>query len=260
MRSLTLLVPVFNESSLIDEFLAKTTDDLSQSGLDWELILIDDGSADDSLEKMWAFSKDKPRIKVISLGSNHGPGLNYLRGFAMATKEHVAWATVDAFYDTRILPELMRHLDQYSSVSAYRTDLSGHTPMRRLQTVANVLIMRVLFPRFKFKAYHTLQIHRVDFIHAIRIEAVTPFMCSELLFKARALGLNIKEVGIEYLPRKKGKATGGNPKLIKRHVAEMLRFWMRWVVFRRPVIDPSVSIPPVSATRAEVGEVVRASA
>ena len=178
----------------------------------------------------------------------------------MATKEHVAWATVDLFYDTRILPELMQYLEQYSSVSAYRTDLSGHRPMRRLQTVANVLIMRALFPRFKFKAYHTLQIHRVDFIHAIRIEAATPFMCSELLFKARALGLNIKEVGIEYLPRKKGKATGGSLKLIARHVAEMLTFWTRWVVLRRPMIDPSVSVPPASATRPKIGKVVRAGA
>jgi glycosyltransferase involved in cell wall biosynthesis len=259
MRSLTLLVPVLNESLLIDEFLTKTTRDLSDGGLDWELILTDDGSTDDSLEKMERFAKGEPRIKVISLGANHGPGANYHRGFAMASKEHVAWATVDAFYDTRLLPRLMEHLDHCSAISAYRTDLSSHPPMRRLQTVANILIMRILFPHFQFQAYHTLQIHRVDFIRAIQIEAVTPFMCSELLFKARALGLNVKEVGIEYLPRKKGRATGGSPKLIVRHVAEMLEFWTRWVLLRQPIVDPSISIPPPAAVRSKIGEVASAT-
>jgi glycosyltransferase involved in cell wall biosynthesis len=259
MRSLTLLVPVLNESQLIDQFLLKTTRDLNDGGLDWELILIDDGSKDDSLEKMMRFAAAEPRAKVISLGANLGPGVNYHRGFAMASKEHVAWATVDAFYDTRLLPELMEHLDQYSVVSAYRTDLSAHPPLRRVQTVANITIMRILFPHMRFKAYHTLQIHRVDFIHAIQIEAVTPFMCSELLFKARALGLDIKEIGIKYLPRMKGKATGGNPRLIVRHVAEMLKFWTRWVLFQRPIVGPSISIPPPGEVGSKVGEALLAA-
>jgi glycosyltransferase involved in cell wall biosynthesis len=259
MRSLTLLVPVLNECLLIDDFVVKTTRDLNEGGLDWELILIDDGSTDDSLKLMERFAGTEPRIKVISLGTNHGPGANYHRGFALATKEHVAWATVDAFYDTRILPILMEHLDQYSAISAYRLDLSAHPPMRRLQTLANIVVMRVLFPHIQFKAYHTLQIHRVDFIRAIQIEAVTPFMCSELLFKARAIGLNIKEVGIEYLPRKKGKATGGSPKLIYRHVSEMMKFWTRWVLLRRPIVDPSISIPPLPAGHADVGELYPAT-
>jgi glycosyltransferase involved in cell wall biosynthesis len=255
MHSLTLLVPVLNESQLIDEFVSKTIRDLRDGGLDWELILIDDGSTDDSLERMKRFASAEPRIIVISLGANHGPGANFHRGFAMASKEHVAWATVDAFYDTRLLPRLMEHLDQHSAISAYRTDLSAHSAMRRLQTLANVLILRVLFPNFRLKAYHTLQIHRVDFIRAIQIEAVTPFMCSELLFKACALGLNIKEIGIEYLPRTKGKATGGKPKLIFRYVAEMLKFWTHWVLLRHPIVDPSISIQPPSAVRTEVSEV-----
>ena len=246
MRSLSLLVPVLNESVLLNEFLNKTIHDLGNSGLDWELILTDDGSTDNSLDKMQRLARSNARIKIITLGVNHGPGANYHRAFELASKEHVAWATVDAFYDTQILSSLMSHLDHHSAISAYRTDLSGHPLMRRVQTMVNVRILRILFPHFRFEAYHTLQIHRLDFIRAIQIEARTPFMCSELLFKARALGLNIKEIGIEYLPRKKGRATGGNPKLIIRYLTEVLKFWIRWVVLRRPIVDTSVRVSPVA--------------
>jgi hypothetical protein len=203
---------------------------------------------------MQRFSRSNSRVKVISLGTNRGPGANYHRGFELATKEHVAWGTVDAFYDTRILPSLMTHLDKHSAISAYRTDLSAHPLLRRVQTMANIWIMRILFPHFWFKAYHTLQIHRVDFIRAIKIESTTPFMCSELLFKAKTLGLSIKEVGIQYLPRKKGKATGGSPNLIIRHVKEMMKFWVRWVLLRSPIVDLSISMQSRAAARPAIGE------
>jgi glycosyltransferase involved in cell wall biosynthesis len=259
MHSLSLLVPVSNESALIEEFLEQTLRDLSDGGLDWELILINDGSTDDSLEKMQRWAQNEPRIRIVNLGTNHGPGANVYRAFAIAEKEHLTFATVDRFYDTRVLPHLMEHLDQYSVVSAYRTELTAHPPLRRLQTLTNNLVMRLLFPHRRFTAYHTLQIHRVDFIQAIRLEAVTPFMCSEMLFKAHALGLKIKEVGIEYLPRKKGKATGGSPKLIFRHVSEMMKFWVRWVVLREPIVDRSISLPQTASQRAPIGEAALAN-
>ena len=177
----------------------------------------------------------------------------------MASKEYVAWATVDSFYDTQILPDLMAHLDQHSAISAYRNDLSGNPPMRRVQTIVNILVMRLLFPRFHFKAYHTLQIHRVDFIRAIQIEAVTSFICSELLFKAASLGLSIKELGIDYQPRKKGKATGGNPKLIIRYLREVLRFWLRWALMATAHCRPTVSVPARSPSRGGIEDLLPAA-
>ena len=259
MRSLSLLVPVFNESALIEEFMEKTVRDLSDGGLDWEMILINDGSTDDSLAKMQRRARSEPRIRVLDLGGNYGPGANLHRAFAIAEKEHLTFATVDGFYDTAVLPQLMEHLDQYSVVSAYRTDLTAHPPLRRLQTMTNNTVMHVLFPHLRFTAYHTLQIHRVDFIQAIKLEAVTPFMCSEMLFKARVLGLKIKEVGIPYLPRRKGKATGGSPRLIVRHVSEMMKFWVRWVVLREPIVDRSISLPQTAPERAPIGEAALAN-
>ena len=106
----------------------------------------------------------------------------------------------------------------------------------------------LLFPRaLRFRAYHTLQIHRTDFVQAIELEAGSPFLCTELLFKACALGLRIKEVPIPYLPRQQGKATGGSPKLISKHLKDVSRFWFKWFVLRKPMVRSGTTIRTRSA-------------
>jgi len=241
MPSLTVVVPVLNEAVLLDPFLRKTKEDLETGGIDWELILVNDGSTDKSLEIMRRFAATNARVTVIDLGFNHGPGANLHQAFQQATKEFCCYATVDGFYDTRLLPKLLEHLPEYDAVSAYRSDLKAHTPFRRVQTMLNIYLQRLLFTD-RFTAYHTLQIHRTDFLQKVPLESRTPFLCSEMLFKVSRLGFRVKEVAIPYLPRKAGKATGGNPRLIARHMGDIFRFWFRWVVFRRPMLSRDVKL------------------
>jgi glycosyltransferase involved in cell wall biosynthesis len=244
--SLTVVVPVLNEEILLPSFLAKVVKDLDDARLDWELILVNDGSTDKSGEIMRTFVNQTPRARLIELSRNHGPGANLYEAYGAATKQYVCYATVDGFYDTRLLPQLMTYFGDHDVVSAYRTDLKAHTPRRRIQTFVNVWLIRLLFP-YRFVAYHTLQIHRTDFVQNAHLESQTPFLCSEMLFKATALSLRIKEVGIPYLPRRGGKATGGNPNLIWTYLREVFSFWFRWQVMRRPIVDAGLKLPrPVS--------------
>ena len=240
-RSLTVVVPVLNEELLLPSFLAKVVADLEDAKFDWELILVNDGSTDKSGHIMREFVNQTPRARLIDLNGNHGPGANLYEAYSVATKQHVCYATVDGFYDTRVLPELMTYFADHDAVSAYRTDLTAHTPRRRLQTFVNVWLIRVLFP-YRFVAYHTLQIHRTDFIRNANLESKTPFLCSEMLFKASALSLRIKEIGIPYLPRRGGKATGGNPNLIWKYLLDVFYFWFRWQVMRQPIVDPGLRL------------------
>jgi hypothetical protein len=63
-----------------------------------------------------------------------------------------------------------------------------------------------------------------------------------MLFKASALSLRIKEIGIPYLPRRGGKATGGNPNLIWKYLRDVFYFWFRWQVMRQPIVDPGLRL------------------
>jgi glycosyltransferase involved in cell wall biosynthesis len=242
MVSLTLVVPVLNEEILLESFMVKTESDLEAAGIDWELFMVNDGSTDASLSMMRRFAQDRPRVKVLDLPENCGPGANLYQAYAMASKDVVAYATVDGFYDTAELPSLLVHFEDHDAVSAYRTDLTSHPGFRKVQTMINVYLQRAMCP-YEFKAVHTLQIHRRDFLQSVGLQAKTPFLCSEMLYKAKEAGFSIKEVGIPYLPRHAGKATGGDPKLIYRTMAEIFVFWFRWFVLKRPMLPKGFDLP-----------------
>jgi dolichol-phosphate mannosyltransferase len=242
MVSLTLVVPVLNEEILLEKFMAKTERDLDEAGIDWELFMVNDGSTDASLEIMRDFAKGRPRVIVLDLPGNCGPGANLYQAYAMASKDVVAYATVDGFYDTAELPALLVHFEEHDAVSAYRTDLTSHPGFRKVQTMINVYLQRAMFP-YPLKAVHTLQIHRRDFLQTVGLQAKTPFLCSEMLYKAIEAGFSVKEVGIPYLPREAGKATGGNPKLIYRTMAEIFTYWFRWFVLKQPMLPKGFDLP-----------------
>ena len=227
--SLSMAVPAFNEEEILEGFLRKSAADLAAVADDWEIVLVDDGSTDRTLEIARLLAQEFPQIRVIPLERNRGTGASVIPAFLGATKDIVFNNTVDAFFDTSELPRLLPFLDQGDVLSGYRTDLSANNPYQKLLTLGNYLLIRFLFD-MPLKAYQTLQFHRRDFFHLIEIEARSSFLSPELLYKAKRLGRTVVEVPITFHPRRGGVAKGGRLVHVVRSVREILRFWFRWRV------------------------------
>src|SRR6202030_885673 len=86
---LSIVVPVHNEWSGIDAFMSRLQGVLGGVALNHEIVFVDDGSDDATMEKLIAFRAADPRIKVLSLSRNFGKdvalsaGLEYARGDAV---------------------------------------------------------------------------------------------------------------------------------------------------------------------------------
>lgn len=234
MPSLSMVVPALNEEELVDEFLEKSIRDLSEVSNDWEIVFVDDGSTDRTLEYAQAWAARDERIKVVSLGRNLGNGANVEVGFRHATKEVVFNNTVDAFFNTEDLAWIVPYLDKYDSISGYRSDLSANNLYQKVLTLGNLTLIRTLFP-LKLKAYQTVQFHRRSLFEQIEIEGRSSFVSPELLIKAHYLGYSIGEVEVTFHPRLKGTAKGGGFKHVARTFRDMLTFWFRWVIQKRPI-------------------------
>jgi glycosyltransferase involved in cell wall biosynthesis len=234
MTSLSMVVPALNEEELVDEFLEKSMRDLAAVTDDWEIVFVDDGSTDRTLEYAQAWADKYDQIKVVTLGRNLGNGANVEVGFQHATKEVVFNNTVDAFFNTEDLAWIVPYLDEYDSISGYRSDLAANNLYQKILTLGNLTLIRTLFP-LKLKAYQTVQFHRRSLFEQIQIEGRSSFVSPELLIKAHYLGYSIGEVQVKFHPRLKGTAKGGGIKHVLRTFRDMIGFWFKWVVQKRPI-------------------------
>jgi len=239
--SLSMAVPAYNEEVLVEGFLRKSAADLAAVANDWEIVLVDDGSTDRTLEIAERVAREIPQVKVIPLARNLGTGASVIPAFLNATKQIVFNNTVDAFFDTSELPRLVSHLEEADVVSGYRTDLKANNPYQKLLTFGNYFLIRLLF-NMPLKAYQTLQFHRREFFHEIEIESRSSFLSPELLYKAKRLGKRVLEVPITFHPRKAGVAKGGKLKHVFRSVTEILRFFFRWRVLGRIRLSTSRTV------------------
>ena len=133
--SLSMVVTAYNEEELLGSFIRKSMSDLAKVTSDFEIVLVNDGSTDNTLEIAQKLATEFSNLRVINLDRNLGTGRNYVPGFAAASKEIVFNNTVDAFFDTEDLPLLLEHLDDYDVVSGYRSDLSANSLYKKILTV-----------------------------------------------------------------------------------------------------------------------------
>lgn len=129
----TIIAPVFNEIDCLDILHERVTEVMDQSGENWELILVDDGSTDGSTEKIRQLADKDERIRKVIFARNFGhqiavtAGLDYARGDAVVI--------IDA--DLQDPPEVILELiakwrEGYEVVYAQRTEREGETWFKRV--------------------------------------------------------------------------------------------------------------------------------
>jgi polyisoprenyl-phosphate glycosyltransferase len=124
---LSLVIPIFNEEKGIDELLKRTISALESFIADYEIIFIDDGSTDSSLEKILNWQGKNDRIKVLSLSKNFGHQAALTAGLEHAKGDIVAMMDGDLQDPPELLSEMHRKITQedFDIVSGKKTGRKG---------------------------------------------------------------------------------------------------------------------------------------
>ena len=103
---ISLVIPIFNEEAIIDELLYRSLTTLKEIGRPFEIIIVDDGSKDNSLKKLLEHRKNDGRIKVVELSRNFGHQAAFTAGIRRSKGEY----TVMMDGDLQDTPELIKDM------------------------------------------------------------------------------------------------------------------------------------------------------
>ena len=234
-----------NEEDLVEGFVEKSASHLSAVADDFEIILIDDGSTDGTWQKMQECAKRFPYLRIIKHEKNLQPGKCMHTCRKHTTKEIVFWNTVDMFFDSSKLPDFIKYLDHYDVVQGVRTGRDSNTYKsfyRRMNSIINYQFIRFLF-NVPLHDFQNVTFLRWDFLKSIEFDSQSTFTNPECVIKAYYSGLKIKEVLMEHMDRRSGKAKGGRTITVIAAVVDILRCWFMWRVLRKVHIKRGEVIP-----------------
>jgi glycosyltransferase involved in cell wall biosynthesis len=249
---LTVLMPAWNEEENLSANVPLLMAKLDELGVDYELLIVDDGSRDETPRLADTLAAGAPRVRAVHHAQNQGIGRALYTGFRHARGRLTIFIPADLALELDEIEKYLRaagglpprttHVrpagdrggaDESRVVVGLRSDRRGTSLPRRLVSWANIALLRLLFwmPIHQFQ-YICLWPTRL--LNEIAIDYPdSAFLQAEVLIKARDLGYSFAEVQVRYLPRTRGQASGARTRLVFKSAADMLHFWLRWLFRRR---------------------------
>ena len=226
--SVSVVLPVYNEEKIIEASLKKYIDSLSQDFEDYEIIVVDDGSKDNSLEIISKIASDNKHIKVLKNLINLNQGISMQRGFSIASKDIVMHNGADLPFDpTKTKEVIIQHWKNIDVLVLERTYYTGATRKRKVISECNKILRTLLFPKSfsGMKDLNFIQFYSNTVLKDVMPLASSPtFTSAEMIYRTMHLKHRIKNIPFEYQGRPVGKGSLGKVHDITWSIYDMLRF------------------------------------
>ena len=204
MPEISLVIPAFNEAQTIEALLRR----VAELGLDAEMIVVDDGSTDETVAILERLDGDMPGLRVMRQPRNLGKGAAVRVGIAASTSEIVLIQDADLEYDPADIPRLVAPLRDGRADVVYGTRLRGGSEPQRahmfwhyagnrlLSLLTNILFNTTISDmEVGYKAF------RGDLVRSIRLVSNDFAFEPEITAKVLRRGVRLYEVPIAYYGR-----------------------------------------------------------
>jgi Glycosyl transferase family 2 len=226
-HSLSVVLPTYNEEQVIASTVEQVTRELANLTRDFEVIVVNDGSTDGTGAVLSARQKLDKHMRVLTHTRNQGYGATLADGFAAATKVLTFFMDSDGQFDIRELKRFLSLIDEYDAVIGYRVKRQDSW-MRKLNAWGWKLVVRLALGVRVRDIDCAFKLLRTDFLLRHPLETRGAMINAELLYRLKVSGCTLREVGVRHLPRRGGRATGANLRVIGRAFRELFVYTRKW--------------------------------
>jgi glycosyltransferase involved in cell wall biosynthesis len=234
--SLSVFFPAYNDAPSLPQLIGKTFQVLEAVAADYEVIVVNDGSYDNTAEVLDGLvAQFGPRLRVIAHPENRGYGCALRTGFAAATRDWVFYTDGDGQYDVGEISKLIEGAgSNIGLVNGYK--LERHDPWHRIWIgdVYNTLA-RFLF-RIRIRDVDCdFRLIRRSLLEEIRLTSTSGTVCVELVRKLEMSTYDVAEVGVHHYARLYGQSQFFRVKSLLTTLRQLIGLYVRTVVLPQSV-------------------------
>lgn len=227
LPSLSIFFPFWNEEENIAKVVSKAIPIANKIAEKWEIIMVDDGSTDKTLEIAKQLVEKDKRLRVLTHQPNRGYGAALNSGFSHAKYKYIVFTDGDLQFNFAEVTKFVDRIPDADLVIGYRKKRRDRNLLKRLLLMyllkLNVLILfRVYFKDIDC-AFKMFRKDAIEKIMPIRSEGA--MVSTEILAKAKRKKLRIAEVGVTHYPRTHGDQSGANFQVVLRAIFESFILW-----------------------------------
>ena len=207
MSSISAVFPAYNDAASLPALLARVFHVLPVVTADYEVIVVNDGSRDDTGTVLAALAQVyAPHLKIITHQTNRGYGAALRTGFAACTKDAVFYTDGDGQYDVRELEQLWnRWQPDIDVVNGYKLSRADGWRRAAVGRIYNSVVRGVFQLRIR-DVDCDFRLIRREALDRIQLRSDTGSICVELVKRLQNLGCRFAEVGVHHYPRQHGRS------------------------------------------------------
>ena len=232
IEELSVFFPCYNEEKNITNTVNKAITELKKIARKWEIILVNDGSKDNTENVLNNLKKQYSTedITIINHSPNRGYGAALKSGLYNSKYAWIAFTDADGQFDFSEISKFIKKQQETKSDLVIGYYLARQvSPLVIFTSKIWELCVFLLFGLHvkdidcAFKLFAKKVVDTIPKLEAER----GAFISSEFLIKAKKAGFKIAEVGVHHYPRKEGKATGRQLKVIIKSFTDLFKLWLK---------------------------------
>jgi glycosyltransferase involved in cell wall biosynthesis len=244
---LSVFFPAYNDSGTIASLVITALQTARRLTDDFEVIIVNDGSADATSEIAEELARTYPEVKVVHHERNRGYGGALRSGFAASTRDLIFYTDGDAQYDPAEMEVLWEAFNEsVDLVNGYK--ISRSDPLHRI-IIGRVYhhTVRILFGLKVRDVDCDFRLMRRSIFERVQLEKNSGVICLELMKKVQDAGFRIGEVPVHHYHRAYGRSQFFNFRRLFKTGVDVMKLWYLLVVKREHQRESGTeSIPAVA--------------
>jgi glycosyltransferase involved in cell wall biosynthesis len=218
---LSVVVPCFNEEGNIALVVAQAAEVGRRLASELEIIVVDDGSTDDTAQVLARLRETVPELKIVPHPENRGYGVAVRSGLERAAMDYIFLTDGDGQFDLEELPAAIQLLSEHDVVAGYRTHRQDGWWRRLWGRSWTALVNQVFGLRVR-DANCAFKLVPQSLLLSSDLRSQGALISAEILFEAQRLELSVAECAVSHYPRQTGRQSGASLRVITTAFTELV--------------------------------------